>query len=325
MPEYSVPPRLLDYILNAQIVDNYSLADGVDLNGVHYTLSSPSNLPVANQRLRFSVDGSAEPIVPTDLTNLSGTLDVALRSRMDGQVRLTAYLDADSSVYAESLLTFLPVITPTYELTAETLVDNADADGINTNQVQFYLTYGGVGVAAQLRLLITGRLTELVATNSNGYYLASFSSMTDGNFTVRAELYADREVFASKTVYFTPVITYPKYLGSNTVTTPAGTYFIGLQAFLNSFSITAGHNYRIVGIPSNLGFTDDCGSGSVFNYPDQTCDPGLPNDFQHTVALNITPVHALTSGLGQNLHSPRYIYSGAIHSFTVQVYDDGPA
>ncbi|WP_413726252.1 hypothetical protein [Sodalis sp. RH16] len=63
-PECPVSP-LANYVLSSQILANNAPADGLSLNGVRFTLSSPVNLPVANQMLEFTVSGSATLIIPT--------------------------------------------------------------------------------------------------------------------------------------------------------------------------------------------------------------------------------------------------------------------
>ncbi|XBS69668.1 hypothetical protein ABK905_25715 [Acerihabitans sp. KWT182] len=191
---------LANYVLTSQILANNAPADGASLNGVRFTLSSPVNLPVANQELEFFASGSANLIYPTPYTNTSGVLDVAVRSLEPETIQLFGSLASDPTVSANSLLTFTPPVG--YQITSEILVNNAVADGISSNQVRFHLTYGGIGVAAQLRLDITGRLTQLVSTDNNGYYTASFSSTTEGNFTVTAELYTDTRIFATETGFF---------------------------------------------------------------------------------------------------------------------------
>ncbi|WP_213991344.1 hypothetical protein [Sodalis sp. dw_96] len=57
---------------------------------MHYTLSSPVNLPVANQRLDFSVNGSPDLIIPTYYTNNSGVLDAGLTNTVPETVQLLA-------------------------------------------------------------------------------------------------------------------------------------------------------------------------------------------------------------------------------------------
>ena len=322
-PECPVSP-LANYVLTAQIIANNAPADGVSINAVRFTLSSPASLPVAHQELEFSITGSAALVIPTSYTNNNGVVDVVARNTQPETVQLFASLAADETVSANSLLKFTPLAG--YQITSEILVNHAGADGISTNQVRFHLTYGGVGVAAQLRLNITGRLTQLVSTDGNGYYTASFSSTTDGNFTVTAELYTDSMILASETVSFTPATTYPRYLGSARVlvATPLYSYAIGIPAFLGSFNIIAGHKYRIEDIPPSLGNTGDCSLGYVLNYADQFCDRTLQNDFLHTAEPNMTPVFALRSGLGKNLNSTRYFSINYGVDFVVRVYDDGP-
>ncbi len=326
-PDNPPPPLSSNYELSARIVVDNSPANGSDLNGVIFTLYSPVNLPVANQELEFYVTGSATLLIPTPYTNNSGVLTAAASNIEPETVQLFASLAADPSVSANSRLTFIPTVPlAAYELTSEILTDNAEANSRSNNEVRFYLTYGGAGVATQLRLDITGRLTQLVFTDNNGYYTASFSSTTDGNFTVTAELYTDSRILASETVSFTPASPYPRYLGSNriSVAAPFFRYNIALPAFLNSFNIIAGHKYRIEDIPPSLGNTGDCGLGYVLNYTEQYCDRTLQNDFLHTAEPNMTPVIALHSGLGQNLHSSRYFSINHGVDFVVRVFDDGP-
>ncbi|WP_213991345.1 hypothetical protein [Sodalis sp. dw_96] len=227
-PNCPITP-LANYTLDARVVANYAPADGASLNGVHYTLSSPVNLPVANQRLDFSVNGSPDLIIPTYYTNNSGVLDVGLTNETPESVQLSASLAADPTINAISDLSFTPV--------------------------------------------------------------------------------------------------YPVFLGSVQVTVPAGAYSFGLQEMLRPFNIIAGHRYRIEDIPSaNFGF-GFCPENFVHDQTSQTCNSAFPNDYDHLSTTSITPVRALRSGLGGDLHSRGYYYNLTTpyaQIFTVQVYDDGP-
>ncbi|TCL05241.1 Ig-like domain-containing protein [Sodalis ligni] len=326
-PECPVSP-LANYELNARIVANNAPADGASFNGVHYTLSSPVDLPVANQQLEISTTGSATLIVPTYYTNNSGVLDVALLNTVPETVELYAYLAADTSVNTHSFLTFIPVgPAPTYELISTVLIDNARADGNSQNAVMFYLTYGGTGVSGTILIsdFIPSNPPVSRTTGTDGRYTAYFTSSNPGSFNVSAQLRSDPSVSTSETITFTPVVTYPVFLGSNRVPTPRETNFLGVEPFFGPLVITAGHRYSIRGIPTSGLFFGECPNSYVFNDSSQQCRLDITSDFTLLAVDSLTPIRALNSGVGRELHSPGYYFNGySAQEFTVDVYDLGP-
>ena len=319
---------LANYVLTAQILANNAPADGVSLNGVRFTLSSPASLPVAHQELEFSVTGSAALVIPTSYTNNNGVVDVVARNTQPEKVQLFANLAADPTVSANSLLEFTPTgPVPIYELTSRIIVNDAPANGSSGNEVEFYLSYGGVGVSAQLRLYFNGALSEVVTTAPTGFYIASFSSAESGSFTVIAEVENDRAVFTSQTVTFTPVIVYPIRLGSNMITfqqAGAGT-LAGIQRFMAGFNVIEGHIYSFTISPANAFNYSTCSEGSVFDNGSQSCLTGVSNDYEH-LGSGMSPVRALTSGQGSYLRSRRAVWPALAQylTFTITVYDNGP-
>ncbi len=268
-PECPLSP-LANYVISSQIIANNAPADGASLNGVRFALSSPVNFPVANQLLEFSVNGSATLIIPSPYTNNSGVLDVVARNFEPETVQLFASLAADPTVSANSLLTFIPTgPTPTYQLSSRIIVDDAYANGSSRNEVEFYLAYGGVGISGQLRLYFNGSFTELVTTAPNGLYIASFSSTEPGFFSVTAEVENDRAVFASETVTFTPVASYPAYLGSLLVVIPLN-FYMGIESLISPFEFIAGHTYRIENIGQGWTSISYC-NNYAFEQSNQAC------------------------------------------------------
>ncbi len=322
-PECPVSP-LANYVLSSQIIANNAPADGASINGVRFILSSPVNFPVANQLLEFSVNGSATLIIPSPYTNNSGVLDVAARSFEPGLAQLFANLAADETVSANSLLTFTSITV--YELTSEILVNNAEADGSSANQVRFYLTYNGVGVSGQLTVSgLPGNANRNVTTASDGFYIDSFTSSSPGSFSISAVLDSDPTVSTSQTITFATIM-YPRYVGSNTITRIGTRLNLGIEVFLESISIIAGHIYSINDIPTDIGLFQTCGTDYIFETNTNSCIAFRTIDFRLLAENSITPVLALNSGLGQNLHSPGYIYTNTgAYTFTVRVYDLGPA
>ncbi|XBS69666.1 hypothetical protein ABK905_25705 [Acerihabitans sp. KWT182] len=318
---------LANYELNARILADNAPANGASLNGVHYILTSPVNLPVANRRLEFSVNGSANLIIPTYYTNNSGALDVALTNTVPETVQLNANLADDTSVSTASLLTFTPVgPIPTYELTSRVVQNDAAADGISQNAVEFYLTYGGSGVSGTI--IVTDLPTHPPTprtTGSNGFYTAYITSSNPGSFIASAYLQGDPSVSTSQTITFAPVVTYPVFLGSNRVSVPLGVYFLGIESFFGPLVIKAGHRYSIRGIPTSNLIFNRCPYGYTFEEADQVCGMDVILDF--TLLTNsLTPVIALSSGVGENLHSEGYYFNDfTAQVFTVDVYDEGPA
>ncbi|XBS69667.1 hypothetical protein ABK905_25710 [Acerihabitans sp. KWT182] len=326
-PECAVSP-LANYVLSSQILANNAPADGVSLNGVRFILSSPVNLPVANQALEFSVTGSAFLYFSSPYTNNNGIVDVVARNFEPETVQLFANLVADETVSANSLLTFIPTgPVPTYELTSRIIVNDAPANGSSRNEVEFYLSYGGTGVSGQLRLYFNGAFTELVTTAPTGFYTASFGSTEPGTFTVTAEVENDRTVFASETVSFSPVIIYPIRLGSNVITFPraGASTLAGIQRFMAGFNVIEGHVYSFEISPANVFNYSVCPEGSVFDNGSQSCLLGVSSDYLH-LGNGMSPVRALTSGQGSSLRSRYAVYPALAQylTFNIVVYDNGP-
>ncbi len=325
-PECPVSP-LANYVLSSQIVANNAPADGASFNGVRFTLSSPVNFQVANQQLEFFVSGSAALIIPTPYTNNNGVLDVAATNTEPETVQLFASLSADPTVSANSLLTFIPTgPQPTYELTSRRIVNDAYANGTSINQVEFYLTYGGASVSGQLRLYFNGSFTELVTTAPNGLYIASFSSTEPGSFVVRAEVESNRSVFASETVTFIPVASYPIYLGSLLVVIPLN-FYMGIESLISPFEFIAGHTYRIENIATGWSTINYC-SNYAFEQSNQACSASRIPDFIMLLQTGINQVHVRASNSGQGVDlraTVRYYWNRpTVTQFVVQVYDDGP-
>ncbi|XBS69665.1 hypothetical protein ABK905_25700 [Acerihabitans sp. KWT182] len=324
-PECPVSP-LANYVLSSQILANNAPADGASLNGVRFTLSSPVNLPVANQALEFSITGSAILVPSTPYTNNNGIVDVVARNFVPETVQLFGNLVADETVSANSLLTFIPTgPVPTYELTSRIIVNDAPANGSSRNEVEFYLSYGGAGVAGQLRLYFNGTFTELVTTAPNGFYTASFGSAEPGPFSVTAEVENDRSVSASETVTFTPVAAYPIYLGSLLVVIPLN-FHMGIESLISPFEFIAGHTYRVENIGTGWSTINYC-TTYAFQQSSQSCSASrLPDFTQLQTGSNQVHVRALNSGQGVDLRARlRYYWNlTSIRQFVVQVYDDGP-
>ncbi|WP_413726251.1 hypothetical protein [Sodalis sp. RH16] len=236
-------------------------------------------------------------------------------------IQLFASLAADTSVSANSLLSFIPVSLPTYEISSRIVVNNAYADDRSTNVVEFYLTYAGLAYSGQLILFVTGQLTTLVTTGLDGLYTAYVASSSPGEVNVRAEVVNNRVVFAASIVTFIPR---GIYLGSNVIPIPAVPMGLGLQDFMSSLDIIQGHVYRIVGIPSAGLYLGACPEGYVYDRNTTNCRFAL-SDYTHLSTDSISPVLALRSGLGQDLRSAKYYQVVTARTITVQIFDEGPA
>lgn len=214
-----------------------------------------------------------------------------------------------------------------YELNARIVANNAPADGTSQNVVVFYLTYGGIGVSGTI--LISDHIPTHPpvsrTTGTDGLYTAYFTSSNPGSFNVSAQLRSDPSVSTSETITFTPVVTYPVFLGPNRVSTPPETYFLGLESFFGPLVITAGHRYSIRGIPTSGLTFSECPNSYVLNESSQQCRLDITRDFTLLAVDSLTPIRALNSGVGRELHSPGYYFNGyGAQEFTVDVYDLGP-
>ncbi|MGE4723121.1 Ig-like domain-containing protein [Yersinia enterocolitica] len=315
---FSDPAVANDYQLQVQVLDNFSFADGIDLNAAQFKLVSLSNQSVYDKKVNFYVTESALLTITNAKTNFNGLVDVGLTNRQPQQVILTARLDEDPTVEESILLEFVPVITPGYVLTARILVNDAFADPNFENSVLFHLTYNGNPIEGNLRIYPIDPISAPYArrTDNNGDAIIYYKSSSPGEFVARAEVSDDRTVYAEAIITFS-IVNYPLFLGSITPypTIPFG--WRGIDRILSPFFITQGHVYSFTFSFASAWYI--CERSAFIN---SICTAGYPISYEW---LGSGSFLALASGSGNNLFSNRAVYISPDNvDKPISIYDNGP-
>ncbi|QXH74834.1 Ig-like domain-containing protein [Pseudomonas atacamensis] len=173
---------------NLRVLDDYSVANGMDSNSVSVTVTDVNDNPVPGQAVAFIATNSAT-IISTNTTNAAGVVIARLTNTNAGISAVTASVNGQSQTKDT---TFIAGGSDSGSLTV--LSNDAVADGVATNRVQAKVVDSNnnpVPNQAVTFSVISGSATVVtasVSTDSNGLAVTDLTSTVAGSSEVRGTL-----------------------------------------------------------------------------------------------------------------------------------------
>ncbi|HHH1368329.1 TPA: hypothetical protein ACPZHQ_002264 [Yersinia enterocolitica] len=195
--------------LSSLIIDNNAPADGHSKIHIFYTLTDTVGTPVPGEYLRFTVQGSSSAVLDTTLapTTAAGQYVLGVTNSQAQTVNILAEALSNPAVNNTSQLTFG---SQSVALIAQTLSDNAPADGTTENRVLFTLKNPTTNerysdVYLDIKSSNGAHPEELVEkTDENGYVELLLSNTVQGNVWIDARSPAPFMADIAHVVTFTP-------------------------------------------------------------------------------------------------------------------------
>ncbi|MGH1474772.1 Ig-like domain-containing protein [Yersinia proxima] len=320
-------------VLEGEVMTNKVPADGKSQNEVLYTLvDRQTNQPMAGEYMFFTATGSAQLGSAHGYTDSSGQFTLVISNEVAESVTVIARLASDPEVNSVLSVAFTEaIIEPDYQLTADILIDNEQANGLAQNLVRFILLDGRTGYGIHGETLQISQSGGAVlpgsgSTDNNGYLDVPLTSNIAQVITVSAKLEKKPLIIFSVQVTFSSEYPpgYPIELGTHTINR-AGSPFVAISHIMKPYNVIKGHKYRVTfSNQSALGALSSC-DGQYFFDPEYN-DCNLMSADHYTVITPLTEFISLRDQSGAFSLSPYYYYdpSAVRPSVNVTVTDYGP-
>lgn len=311
-------------VLLSTVINDNEPAGGYKIY-ILYELRDSNGQPISQETIRLSSPSTNISFTNNViLTDANGKAYALVSSSTAGAFTIVATYAYIPSVSNNSTVIFREATL--YSIRSTTIVDNAAADGISTNQISFkvYDEKNNKFIGDQLlQVSINGPVSypSEIWANGNNEYILRMTSINSGSFIGNVKIASTPLVTQQFSTTFTgQANTYPIMLGSNTVWQNG---FMSIESFLAEYNLVSGHVYKIeFSRPRTAVY--NCAANYVYNMGTKSCVTYYADSFQF-YNTDLTHFRVLSSGRGSSLRSKRYYYYNPSNTGygTVAVWDYG--